>query len=63
MQPAETGDDEAKPAVSGRAFNLAYVVRVVSPGTFLLPAASIRDMYRPDVQARGEVGSVTIEEK
>jgi uncharacterized protein YfaS (alpha-2-macroglobulin family) len=42
-------------------FNVAYVVRVVSPGTFVLPAASIRDMYRPDLQARGSVGSVTVE--
>jgi uncharacterized protein YfaS (alpha-2-macroglobulin family) len=46
---------------SGGSFNVAYVVRVVSPGTFVLPAASIRDMYRPDVQARGTVGSITVE--
>jgi uncharacterized protein YfaS (alpha-2-macroglobulin family) len=42
-------------------FNVAYVVRVVSPGHFVLPAASIRDMYRPNVQAHGSVGSVTVE--
>ena len=42
-------------------FNVAYVVRVVSPGHFVLPAASIRDMYRPDVQARGSVGSINVE--
>ena len=47
--------------VSSPDFNVAYVVRVVSPGHFALPAASIRDMYRPDVQARGTVGSVTVE--
>ena len=44
-----------------RSFNVAYVVRVVSPGRFVLPAASIRDLYRPDVQARGAVGTVQID--
>ncbi|HTZ71920.1 MAG TPA: alpha-2-macroglobulin [Acetobacteraceae bacterium] len=42
-------------------FNIAYIVRVVTPGHFTLPAASIRDMYRPDVIARGEPSSVTVE--
>ncbi len=53
------GEVKKKPADS-RHFNLAYVVRVVSPGSFVLPAASIRDMYRPDVQARTAVGTVVI---
>jgi uncharacterized protein YfaS (alpha-2-macroglobulin family) len=54
------GEDETRHVSSGD-FNVAYVVRVVSPGQFVLPAASIRDMYRPDVQARGSVGRVTVE--
>jgi hypothetical protein len=54
-------DVEDGARVSGNAFNVAYVVRVVSPGQFVLPAASIRDMYRPDVQARGAVSRVTVE--
>jgi uncharacterized protein YfaS (alpha-2-macroglobulin family) len=66
--PADNGDtsgeadgQEKKTApLDPRHFNLAYVVRVVSPGRFVLPAASIRDMYRPDVEARTEVGAVTI---
>ena len=41
-------------------FRLAYIVRAVSPGTFHHPAASVEDMYRPDLNARSEVGSVTI---
>jgi uncharacterized protein YfaS (alpha-2-macroglobulin family) len=57
---SRVGWDDDKLVVNP-AFNVAYVVRVVSPGTFVLPAASIRDMYRPDVQARGSVGSVTVE--
>ncbi len=56
----DDGDDDKKPAPDPARFNLAYVVRVVSPGHFVLPAASIRDMYRADVQARTGVGSVTI---
>jgi uncharacterized protein YfaS (alpha-2-macroglobulin family) len=53
--------DEGPTVKPARAFNIAYVVRVVSPGHFVLPAASIRDMYRPDVQARGTVGTVDID--
>jgi uncharacterized protein YfaS (alpha-2-macroglobulin family) len=59
--PSEAGDDDKTAHPDPRHFNLAYVVRVVSPGRFVLPAASIRDMYRPDVQARTSVGSVMIE--
>jgi uncharacterized protein YfaS (alpha-2-macroglobulin family) len=51
-------DGEMRKQIPG--FNIAYVIRVVSPGRFVLPAASIRDMYRPDVQARGSVGSIDV---
>jgi uncharacterized protein YfaS (alpha-2-macroglobulin family) len=42
-------------------FHIAYVVRAVTPGTFVMPAASIEDMYKPEVTARGEVKRVTIQ--
>ena len=29
-------------------FTVAYVVRAVSPGNYVLPQASVEDMYRPD---------------
>lgn len=46
---------------SGRdAFQLAYVVRAVSPGSFHHPAATVEDMYRPDFRARTGVGRVTV---
>ena len=45
---------------SRNSFQLAYVVRAVSPGTFHHPAASVEDMYRPDFRARTDVGTVTI---
>jgi uncharacterized protein YfaS (alpha-2-macroglobulin family) len=41
-------------------FQLAYLVRAVTPGTYRLPASSIEDMYRPNLMARTAMGSVTI---
>jgi uncharacterized protein YfaS (alpha-2-macroglobulin family) len=41
-------------------FRLAYIVRAVSPGTFHQPAASVEDMYRPDLSAHTDAGTVTI---
>ena len=43
-------------------FRLAYIVRAVSPGTFHHPAASVEDMYRPDLRGRSDVGRITIAE-
>ena len=43
-------------------FRLAYIVRAVSPGSFHLPAASVEDMYRPQMRARTDSGLVTVTE-
>jgi uncharacterized protein YfaS (alpha-2-macroglobulin family) len=43
-----------------KSFNLAYVVRAVTPGQFVLPAAVLQDMYRPPVMARTDAGTVKI---
>ena len=40
-------------------FTVAYVVRAVSPGRYMLPQAYVEDMYRPD--RFGRTGSGTIE--
>jgi uncharacterized protein YfaS (alpha-2-macroglobulin family) len=45
-----------------RPFDLAYVLRAVSPGTFHHPAASVEDMYRPAYRARTETGRIAIAE-
>ncbi|NCO85507.1 MAG: alpha-2-macroglobulin family protein [Rhodobacterales bacterium] len=45
-----------------RPFQLAYVVRAVSPGSFHLPAASVEDMYRPLMRARSDTGRVSVTE-
>ena len=44
------------PGLSDDAFHLAYVVRVVTPGTFTLPEAVVEDMYRPSMMARTDSG-------
>lgn len=41
-------------------YAVAYVARVVSPGTYVRPAATIEDMYAPGVKARTDVGSITV---
>lgn len=43
-----------------RQFAVAYLVRAVTPGTYLHPAPFIEDMYKPEYHARGALGEVTI---
>ncbi len=49
-------------ARDGTTFRLAYIVRAVSPGTFRHPAASVEDMYRPQMRANSDSGRVTVTE-
>jgi alpha-2-macroglobulin len=42
-------------------FTVAYVVRAVSPGRYVLPQAYVEDMYRPDRFGRTGVGAIEIE--
>ena len=69
--PAATPDDGAvitpdgttqtkPPPVSA---TLAYIVRAVSPGTFVHPAATVEDMYRPERYARTSAGTLTVSAK
>ena len=39
---------------------VAYVVRAVTPGTFVHPAATVEDMYRPQRYARTAAGTLTV---
>lgn len=41
-------------------FTAAYIVRAVSPGTYVLPQANVEDMYRPDRFGRTDTGSITV---
>lgn len=45
----------------GEEFRLAYLVRAVTPGRFVWPAAYIEDMYRPDRFARGKMGVLEVD--
>ncbi len=62
---AEFRTDRFLAAVDWRSdeqFQLAYIVRAVSPGSFHHPAASVEDMYRPQMRARTDTGRVFIAE-
>lgn len=41
-------------------FTVAYVVRAVSPGTYVHPQAYVEDMYRPDRFGRTGSGTLTV---
>lgn len=41
-------------------FKVAYMARVVTPGTYILPAVQIEAMYQPEIRARGEISKITI---
>jgi alpha-2-macroglobulin len=43
-----------------RRFQLAYVVRAVTPGRYAHPAASVEDMYRPEMSARTASGFLEV---
>jgi len=60
---SEARDDRYVAAIdlfSRTPVRLAYLVRAVTPGEFVLPGAVIEDMYRPGVFARTGGGRVTI---
>ena len=41
-------------------FSVAYVVRAVSPGQYVLPQAYVEDMYRQDRFGRTATGAVEV---
>jgi alpha-2-macroglobulin len=45
---------------SAPVFTVAYVVRAVSPGTYVLPQATVEDMYRQDRFGRTAPGTIEI---
>ena len=57
--PAAT--DPAKPAALSA--TVAYIVRAVRPGTFVHPAATVEDMYRPERYARTAAGTLLVGRK
>ncbi|WP_114966051.1 alpha-2-macroglobulin family protein [Alkalilacustris brevis] len=45
-----------------RPFRLGYVMRAVSPGSYHHPAASVEDMYRPELRGRTAAGRASVTE-
>jgi uncharacterized protein YfaS (alpha-2-macroglobulin family) len=43
-------------------FTIAYIMRAVTPGRYVLPPASVEDMYRPDRFGRTGFGTVVVQE-
>jgi alpha-2-macroglobulin len=67
-QNAEFRDDRFTAAYdrndkSSPVFAVAYVVRAISPGTYVLPQAKVEDMYRPDRFGRTATGTIEITAK
>ena len=48
---------------SNPVFSVAYVVRAVSPGRYVLPQAKVEDMYQPDRFGRTATGAIEISPK
>ncbi|MEQ1931717.1 MAG: alpha-2-macroglobulin, partial [Parvularculaceae bacterium] len=59
---AEARDDRYVAAIdlNNETFTLAYVVRAVTPGSFVMPGAVIEDMYKPGVVGRSTAANVAI---
>jgi len=62
---SEFRDDRFSAAFNRRSgdpsvFTVAYVVRAVSPGTYVHPQAFVEDMYRPDRFGRTATGTVEV---
>ena len=63
-QPSEeaesTPDGAAVTKGPATSATVAYMVRAVTPGAFVHPAATVEDMYRPERYARSAAGKLTV---
>ena len=60
---AEARDDRFIAAVDVRGrkrFTLGYIVRAVTPGSYVMPGTVIEDMYKPGIIGRTSVGRIEI---
>jgi hypothetical protein len=57
---AGTPDSTAQAKGPAASATVAYIVRAVTPGTFVHPAATVEDMYRPQRYARTAAGTLTV---
>jgi uncharacterized protein YfaS (alpha-2-macroglobulin family) len=57
------GDGDEENREPANAATVAYLVRAVTPGSFVHPAATVEDMYRPDRFARTASGRLQVKPK
>lgn len=57
------GDESGENRDPASTATVAYIVRAVTPGTYLHPAATVEDMYRPDRFARTAAGRLEVTAK
>jgi uncharacterized protein YfaS (alpha-2-macroglobulin family) len=63
VQHEEFRDDRYVAALKldqGQQANVFYLVRAVSPGTYLVPPPLVEDMYRPEIRGIGKTSVTTI---
>ncbi len=60
-QSSGAHDPQAAPEGPVATVSVAYIVRAVTPGEFVHPAASVEDMYRPERYARTAAGTLKVE--
>jgi alpha-2-macroglobulin len=53
-------DENAQEQAATDEATVAYIVRAVTPGAYLHPAATVEDMYRPDRHARTAAGKLEV---
>ncbi len=53
-------DPENKHQKPKPTYHVAYVVRAVTPGSYVVPGAHVEDMYRPELRARGSAGHLDV---
>jgi len=65
VQQQQSGSADSTGETEGplRTATAAYVVRAVTPGKFVHPAATVEDMYRPELYARTAAGTLSITTK
>ena len=44
----------------GNEFTFAYILRAVTPGQYKAPAIELEDMYKPELRARGAMGTAVV---
>ena len=60
---AKGEEDETAAAAATGSITLAYMVRAVSPGSYVHPAATVEDMYRPERFSRTASTTLVIKSK